>query len=304
MLSKIAEDSIECRFSVDVSCGQRLEVRFKSHDFVAVFEDGSELYKCSLLGPPSLHSYATGEAELRRGKGPLITLYHHTTQDSKNRILEGGAFRLSHWNIQGTDKTVKNVGYVYFTALDRITCDEDLKCIAMSSDAVIYLVIDGFSPPNLLSAEILERHSQSILPLKVYRGSTSDRQATLAFQVDATTLAPQHLLLHTGDLPMWYEICNPFTHRIGVVPDNQLCFRGSVIERGSFPSKTFAYLVVGDASSVVGLAAPYDEETTEAIFKIEPPRPAAPLLNVWFDDGNTDLYSTKRPELQSFDQHR
>jgi hypothetical protein len=65
----------------------------------------------------------------------------------------------------------------------------------MSSDEVIYMNVDGFNPPAVVD---LTDHSAQILPLKVYRGRTEDRTETLAFQVDASLLAPQHLLLHTG----------------------------------------------------------------------------------------------------------
>lgn len=213
-----------------------------------------------------------------------------------------GAFRLSHWNIQGTEKKVRNVGYVYFTALDKIVFEADLKSIAMSSDEVIYMRVDGFDPPPLITAAVLRHFANEILPLKVYRGSTKDRTATLKFSIDATVLAPQHLLLHTGEVPMWYEISNPFTHRVGLQPGNMLKFRALTIERGTFPAKTFEYMVVGDASCVDGLAAPYDEETTESIFKIEPSQARRSLLNLWFDVANTDLFSTKSPELQDFER--
>jgi hypothetical protein len=302
MLSKFSEHRVECWFSIDVSCSQRLEVIFKAEDFVQAFEDGSELYRCTVHGPRSLKAHATGDSQLRRNNAPLITLYHHTTEDSKKKIIASGSFRLSHWNIQGTEKKIKNAGYVYFTALDQISCEDDLRCIAMSSDEVIYMIVDGFNPPPSISPDIVAHFGKEILPLKVYRGSTKDRTATLKFKIDASTLTPQHLLLHTGDLPMWYEVCNPFTHRVGVQPGNMLGFSDGTIERESFPAKTFQYIVVGDASLVEGLAAPFNEETTESIFKIEPPQPGRPLLQLWFDLGNTDLYSPKSPELQDLEQ--
>ena len=301
MLSKLSEHFVECRLSIDVSCSQRLEVVVKAGDFLQTFEDGAELYRCVVHGPRSLKAHASGDSELPRNKAPLVTLYHHTTEDNKKNIIASGSFRLSHWNIQGTEKKIKNAGYVYFTVLDHISCEDDLKCIAMSSDEVIYMTVDGFNRPPFISPEIVAQFSNEILPLKVYRGSTRDRTATLKFKIDVSTLAPQHLLLHTGDLPMWYEVCNPFTHRVGVQPGNMLGFRDRTIERGSFPAKTFQYIVVGDASLIEGLAAPFNEETTESIFKIEPPQPGRPLLHLWFDLGNTDLYSTKSPELQDLE---
>jgi hypothetical protein len=303
LLTKYSEHSVECRISVDVSCAQRLEVTFKAEGFVQAFEDGSELYRCTFRGPRALQAHATGDSKLVRGRAPQITLYHHTTEMSKANILESGAFRLSPWNIQGTERQVKNAGYVYFTALDQIAYEEDLKCIAMSADEIIYMNVDGFNqPPPFSQPGELGKFPNQVLPLRVYRGSTIDRTGTLEFDIDASILAPQHLLLHTGDLPMWYEICNPFTQRVGAEPGTTVPFPRGKIERGSFPSKTFQYIVVGDASFVEGLAAPYNEEATESIFKIEPPQPGRPVLQLWFDAANTDLHSTKDPELQEFQQ--
>ncbi len=222
MLTKFSGHRVECQLSIDVSCSQRLEVIFKAGDFVQGFEDGSELYRCTVRGPRSLKAHATGDSQLRRHKAPLVTLYHHTTEDSKKKIIAGGFFRLSHWNIQGTEKKIKNAGYVYFTALDQISCDDDLKCIAMSSDEVIYMTVDGFRRPPFISSDIVVQFGNEILTLKVPRGSTKHRTATLKFKIDASTLTPQHLLLHTRDLTMWNEVCNPFNNRVGDQPGNTL----------------------------------------------------------------------------------
>lgn len=302
LLSKFSEHRVECRFSVDISCSKRLEVVFKSEEFVDAYADGSELYRCTIRGARSLQAHTTGDSELRRDKAPLITLYHHTTEDSKKNILAGKEFHLSSWNIQGTEKKIKNAGYVYFTALDQISCEGDLRCIAMSSDEVIYLTVDGFPRPTFLSQEILAEFAKNILPLQVYRGSTKDRTATIKLKIDVSVLTPQHLLLHTGDLPMWYEVCNPFTHRVGAQPKSVVGFSNETIDRGTFPAKTFQYIVVGDASLVDGLAAPFNEESTEWIFKIESPQPGRSILQLWFDLGNTDLFSSKDPELQDLEQ--
>ena len=292
------DNAIKCEFTVDVSCSHRLMVQFSASDFIQKFDDGSELFGCKLRGPPNLQFCTTGDSLMRPRGAPLITLYHHTKEDTKQKILDSKEFWLSHWNIQGTVKKVINVGYIYFTAFDRITCDEDLKCIAMSSDEVIHLLVDGFNPPSLLTPAYI--NAEEMLPLKVYRGSTADRTATLAFEIDSACLASQHLLFHTGDLPRWYEVSNPFTQRIGVVPGQTLKFSSRVIERDSYAGKHFDYVVVGDASTVIGLAAPYEEETTESLFKIERVSADSNMLEFWFENGNTDLFSGKAPELQAF----
>jgi hypothetical protein len=171
----------------------------------------------------------------------------------------------------------------------------------MSSDEIIHLLVDGFTPPALLSPTYVNEHAEEMLALKVYRGSTMDRTATMAFEIDSACLAPQHLLFHTGDLPRWYEVSNPFTQRIGVVPGHTLKFSSPAIERGSYPAKHFDYVVIGDASTVMGLAAPFEEEATESLFKIERVSAHSNMLEFWFQHGNADLFSGKNPELQAFE---
>lgn len=286
---------VKCEFSIDVSCGHRLSAMLSTEGFVRAFDDGSELYRCTFIGPRALQAHATGTSTLTSDNVPSVMMYHHTTAIKKAQILESGVFWLSPWNIQGTQTQVKNVGYAYFTALDKIICEEDLQCIAMSSAEIIYMMVDGFQlPPFFQKGD----HPEEVLPLKVYRGRTEDRTETLEFSIDASLFAPQHLLLHTGDRPMWYEIMNPFTQRVGAEPGSTIPFHNNKISRGTFKSKTFRYVVVGDASSIDGLAAPYNEETTGGIFKLEEPKAGTPFLALWFEVGNTDLYSGKTPEMQ------
>jgi hypothetical protein len=72
LLGKL-DEYIECVMTVDISCAQMVRLRFKNSDFVQKFQDGSELYSCSIVGPDDLETYTTGESELRSGNrtGPL-----------------------------------------------------------------------------------------------------------------------------------------------------------------------------------------------------------------------------------------
>lgn len=63
---------------------------------------------------------------------PFLKAYHHTNQDSYDKILSSGYLKLSNWNIAGT-KSLINIGYVYLTPLDELKYDMDLIQIAMSS---------------------------------------------------------------------------------------------------------------------------------------------------------------------------
>lgn len=294
---------VECKFSVDVSCGHRLMVHFTTDDFVTVLSDGAELYRCTFQGAPDLAEYVTGTSSLGSDHAPWIRLYHHTSAGAKSKIEASGELWGSKWNIQGTEKQLTNVAYVYFTPLHEVTHIDDLKLIAMASDGKLSFMVDDFQLPPALLPGWVERYKGLILILPVYRASTADRTATLAFDIDTTLLAPQHVLRHEppNDF-VWYEIATPFVHRIRIKPDSTLKFSLShCLSRNAVTNaKSFEYVVVGDARSVEGLAAPYDEENTTYILKIERPESGSNILQFWFRFGNQDLYSGKRPELQQF----
>jgi hypothetical protein len=302
VIEKFDDDDIRCRFNVDVSCGNRLIASFTKQDFVQHLSDGSELYRCRFQGPADLTDFATGSSAFEAGVPPLITLYHHTKPETKEKILASREFWLSMWNIQGTKRKLTNVGYVYFTALDSVKFDADLTTIAMASDGYIDMVVDGFQPPeNMPRKEILKRHSNiRLLHLRVYRESTKDRTATLEHLVDCSCLAPQHTWRHCSPDGVWYEVCNPLTHRIGLSPEEKLPLHGPKIRSGGFTQKQFEYVIVGDATTVAGLAAPYNEEETSQIWKIERVPDGSTMLDFWMQYGNVDHFSRKTPEMQQF----
>ena len=64
--------------------------------------------------------------------------------------------------------------------------------------------------------------------------------------------------------------------------------------------ESFDYIVVGDCSTLDGLAAPYDEENTPHVLKIERVNDGRSFVAFWFSNGNTDLFSGKTPEMQEF----
>src|ERR1700730_3253244 len=257
------DDHIRCTFSVDVSCGHRLRVEFTNGDLVSTLTDGAELYRCTFSGPPDLSDYATGNSFLVPGQAPYLRLYHHTSGDAKKKIERSGEFWGSKWNIQGTHKKLTNVGYVYFTSLDRVSHPDDLKMVAMASDGKLTFAIDGFLPPRVLSPGWENRYKNQLLVLPVYRASTADRTETLEFDIESTLLAPQHVLRHLPPAdPVWYEIAAPFVHRVVIEASATLKFSARRIDYAAVPTKRFDYVVVGDATTVDGLAAPYDEEDT------------------------------------------
>ncbi len=284
----------------DISCGQVVWLNFNDSDLLASLEDGAQLFRCRITGPADLPSYATGTARLRDGFQPYLELFHHTDEASRDGILASSHFRLSAWNIQGTKK-LTNVGYVYFTCLDQIKFDEDLVQIAMASSGVIHLMRDDFDQPQILLPGWEQRFGDDILELKVYRASTLSRIATVKCSVASAALGPQHILAHhPSDFATYYQICCPFIYRVGIELGNVLELDAVTMDVDSPHLKLFDYVVIGDATSLEGLKAPYDEENTSQIFKIERVPEGQSILDFWMTQSNRDHYSGKNPELQQF----
>lgn len=297
LLSKV-ESEIRCGFSVDIAGAHRLKVEFASSGYVSSFVDGSELYNCVLWGPPELSQHYTGTSRLLDGHAPFVTLYHHTSKPNRQSIKKGGEFWPSTWNIQGTEKKLLNIGYVYFTPLPQMANTDDLKLIAMASGGELYLMVDDFQPPPIVTQKTIEENSDGILRLPVYRASTHDRTARLAFEIETSLLNSQHLLRHAphNDL-VWYEVITPFIQRVGLQPGAHLRFSSHVLMENEVAAKRFDYVVIGDARTVDGLAAPFNEEDTDHIVKFEQLDKEPGLLRFWFEHGNTDRYSGMNVEM-------
>ena len=293
-------DDSQCRVHVDISCGQTVAVDFAESKLLGHLADGSELYRCNITSVQNLPDYATGVSK-RTDDGKLwLQLFHHTKPEFKNAILEGGHFRLSSWNIQGT-KRLTNVGYVYFTPLDAIATNSDLRCIAMGADGKITMLVDGVEPPLMRSPGIEKLLKGNLLALDVYRESTTNRTATLPLWVDVAALAPQHVWRHAvPGTPVFYEIASPFIHRVGMPAGQQLHFEGDHIPATEL-LKRFDYIVIGDARILSGLAAPFDEEDTRHLLKIERQTESSNIFTFWREHANTDLFSSKEIEMQEFE---
>ena len=306
-LAKTPTD-IHCGVTVDISCGHTVEVTFAESEFDRALEDGSYLFRCNIRGPDALARYATGTATLGPSGAPLLDLYHHTSTEAKRSILEVRHFRLSRWNVQGT-KTLRNVGYVYLTPLDAIKADEDLQQIAMSADERLFLLRDNAPTPPTDKRTLLRlleqdvgRWRENVLTLRVYRESTRNRRATIPLRVDADLLAPQHLLMHdlTGSA-VYYEVNQPFVQRVGLAPDTTLPITvdGGVACRSASVER-FDYVVVGDATTLDGLTAPYDEEDTTHVFKVHRVPAGMTPLSFWFARPDQDHFTPLAPRLQEF----
>lgn len=275
-----------CDFGIDISYGECLRVRFKSTDAISWLSDGSILYKCTIRGPKFLYRYRTGEAKIEGGI-PHIKLYHHTSRDSKKGIEEGSEYWSSNWNIQGTKKST-NISYLYLTSLPKISNIDDLTQIAMSSQGRLPFRVDtNFTQvPDLI--------------LDVYRESTNNRTHTLSHWVDTSFLAPQPCYRHhPPNGPGYHEIVSPFIHRIGVEYKSTISIKNEKIL--PLNPKSLGFAIVGDATTIDGLEAPFDEENTKEKLKIEYMIEPNEIINFWVENANTNQVDNKIIEEVKFE---
>lgn len=279
LLADFGDDIIGSLF-VDIAFGNVLRLTITNNDFQYNLPDNSNLYACRIQGPRKLMDYTTGKGKIIEGI-PYIYLYHHTKSEFKDLIYKGSYFKCSSWNYQGT-RELQNFNYCYFTSLPQLLKPNDLKRVAMSIDEQLSLRLDK---------------SGKILTIKVYRESTENRTDAIEMLIDSTILENKHIWERTMiNGQVFYEFCNPFIYRIGALPGSKIYFNEGQIDRAD-NIKILKYIILGDASTVPGIQAPFDEETTESIFKIEEfPDNDTQILKYWFENANTDLYTRKEFE--------
>jgi hypothetical protein len=244
-------------FTVDVGAPRsqnltRLTVTVDSRDRVLFYDDGAQLYRCTFEGPRSISTYASGQFRALPSGDYALRVYHHTTPDRAAKIRRSAELWSSSWNLAGTQELV-NLAYGYFTTLSQIRNEEDLRRIAMSSSEYIQFQTTS------------DRPREEVLSLRVYRGNTRDRTTALGFDVPSGIIAPPHLLLHpnAGGNAAYYEVVGTAIVRVGVRPAANLQITGSSISVPQAHLKHFDYVVLGDAATLEGLAAPYAEEETD-----------------------------------------
>jgi hypothetical protein len=275
------DEFTQCKFSIDISHGACLNLQFKDIDAISWLKDGSIFYKCKIKAPKSLYNYRTGDAQIIENI-PYIKLFHHTSKEAKKNINKSNEYWSSNWNIQGTKKST-NISYLYLTSLPKISNIDDLTQIAISSQGKLAFRRDSnlTSNPDLI--------------LDVYRESTNNRTHTLSHWINTTHLSPQPCYKHT---PMYggvyYAIVSPFIHRIGVELNTTLLINDGFIEPKGH--KLMDYTIVGDATTIDGLKAPYDEENTDEKLLIEYLKEPEEIMNFWFKNANTNQTNNKRIE--------
>ncbi|MCV9941917.1 hypothetical protein [Rhizobium sp. BT-175] len=279
-------------FSVDLGpprsrkAGRSL-LRIRSDERAKCYEDGSQLYRCELSGPRQIAHIASGRARRTAAGDFEILLYHHTTPANLGGILVSRELWSSAWNLQGT-RRLENVAYTYFTSLEKIGDDDDLHRIAMASNGQI-----SFQTTS-------SRETEATLTLNVYRGSTKGRTSTVARYVPVDILAAPHLYFHHSIMlkPAWYEIVCPEIYRVGVKPGAKLALGNDAVGCGRGSLKLFDHVALGDTSELSGLAAPYDEETTDQLMHTEMLGEDIDLFQFWRRNANTDQVSGRTPEAR------
>lgn len=274
-----------CSLAVDISHGCNLRINFQNTDLVSRLNDNSLVYSCRIEGPSNLYNYTTGCARILNGC-PFIKLYHHTSKKAEEGILKSNEFWSSNWNIQGTKKTT-NISYLYLTSLPKISCPDDLKEIAMSTAGKLGFRVDANSS------------NVADLVLDVYRESTENRTNAISTWVRSDLLASQPCYRHLPPDGFGYHaIVSPFIQRVGVEFETSVRFENGNL-KPRLP-KHFDYVVVGEAATISGLKAPYDEENTYEILKIEQLKDPEEILTFWIKNGNSNQYDNKDIQVALF----
>jgi hypothetical protein len=273
---------------LDTSGGDTLQIDFSNQNFASRLLDGSQLFACAIVGPAGFPARPSGSARRVADGSFELRLFHHTRPETLPLIVASGHVRGSPWNLQG-NKQLENVGYAYLTDLPAITSDDDLAAVAMATDEVFGLQLDDAASVD------------DVAFIKVTRSATTDRSATLSLWVPDHMIASAHLLRHDQRAAMgvFYEAVLPAVFRIGLQPGCALDFASETAAPPFSSLQRFDYVIVGDARSKTGIVAPYDEENTTSICKVEFVD-HDDVVSFWKANADTDRFSGKDVGRQVF----
>ncbi|MGJ8626272.1 MAG: hypothetical protein ACSHXB_04855 [Sulfitobacter sp.] len=275
-----------CRLTMELLNGNDVDVAFFSRDLVKACSDGSFIYKCA-FSPKVKKGLPKPCGKWRKRDSTFeVLLYHHTNAVAEQGIKDSQELWSSPWNIQGSTK-LKNIGYCYFTSIPKIQSELHLREVAMSAMGVAH-----FLPTNApYSADFA-----SALP--VPKRTPKDMDRSLGFWVDLETISPSHIWLHRPwSRPAYYEVVLPRVFRLGVNPGYHLPLVGKRVAITPVEAKLLKYVVVGDASSPKGLAAPYSEEETLLLAKIDEIAKGCEIIGRWNEKQNSQLFPSMDVEL-------
>jgi len=269
-------------FSIDVASPRgtnagRVMVRIEAKDRLFVYPDGAQLYECTLTASLPLDRLAAGHARRNHDGDFVVELFHHTDEKGFNGILHSGEIWSGPWNLQGTRK-LENVAHVYLTSLSHISDDSDLARIAMSEAGKLHFQTTSDYP------------IEKIVGMDVYRENTRGRTHAIPVSVETKHLAPPHMFFHpmAKGQPAYYEIVGPEIYRVPVEPATHLRVRRKRLLPVPEKIMMFNYSVLGEASTLEGLAAPYDEENTDAVMVLEQLSADTNFFEFWQQNANTN----------------
>jgi hypothetical protein len=276
-----------CQLPIAMANGAELIVNFFKRDLLKTCEDGSQIYRCSYVPTPTCKAELVPEGMYRRnGDRFELALYHHTSEEGHNGIFASRTLRSSQRNIKG-DGWLTNIAYGYLTSVPRIRTEWDLLQIAMSTWGMT-----GLLPVN--AVEHPSHASWVGIPTK----HPGELPHSLRFWVDCEYLSPSHAWVKR---PHWrgvyYEVVLHKVLRIGMQVGQELPFDADLSFRpvdGCL--KRLKYIVVGDGDIPEGLVAPFHEEETASVGKIEPMMGGDDFFSFWQANANTDLFSNKELE--------
>lgn len=275
-----------CRVHVEVLGGVDVEIAFFRTGVVKHCADGSFIYNCAFRSVGT-NQLPHPQGEWRRTDNLFeLALYHHTTDVGAKGIFESGYLRSSPWNIQGTQE-LKNIAYGYFTCIPKMENVMHLMEVAMAENGQAL-----FLPTNA------PNDAQFAFTLDVYKRTPRDIEVPLLFWVDVELISPSHLWLHVPhDDATYYEIVLPKVFRVGVEPGQTLPISGDRVEMTPKDCRNFEYVIVGDGDTRDGLLAPYHEEETLQIAKVDDVPTGSEIIGRWHEKRNSTTFGDRTVEL-------
>jgi len=288
------EDEIICDINADISGEQSLQIRISSQGFLTAFDDGSQLFECSISGPEDLEQYCGG-AYKEIDSRILFKMYHHTGKEGAKGIRTSKQLWASEWNYRGTEKKCINFNHIYFTHIPELKYDNDLSTVAMSKKGTLTYATDKLPAEAFLKKNI-SGYEDQIYTAEVYRESSRKRTDVLSFWVDITMIDGKHIYYHDQDGSVFYELCFPYIHRVKTIPKAKIEFDEGFVLQKTEDIRTADYNIIGDCTTLDGLKAPFDEENTEYMFTIDN-CDGINILEYWFQNGNKPLFFPENIDL-------
>lgn len=282
-----------CRLYVAVFGQVDLEVVFFRTEVAKHCADGSFIYRCAFRSVDTDVLPPTQGEWRKRDEQFELALYHHTTIVGAKGIRDSREIWSSPWNTQGTQE-LKNIAYGYFTCIPKMKYPWDLAEVAMAENGQAL-----FLPTNA------PNDAQFAYTLDVYKRTPRDIEVPLRFWVDVELMSPSHLWLHvpTNDAT-YYEIVLPKVFRIGVEPGQSIPIQGMRLNINPQDCRNFEYVIVGDGDTRAGLLAPYHEEETTQLAKVDAIPEGLEIIGRWHEKQNTYVYDDRNVELAVLNKDR